>query len=311
MKNKEEISVSFHFCERPKRGDAKDQALSPFTADEFDGVYKTLVDAKKLDIEDEDTLNRVRSKSVAPVTKLERVSPREICGTYLSSYFGHSFQNTEKGKISANSVNLRPFFFYLYLSKSGRIYIASQYLGNYGGYLQIRNTVHAGLGGSNQIEFKTFNVANLGLSNAEIKNVTVAFSRKSSSSVEGNAFGRQAAFTVTPGADQEGFRDSVLDALSKGAKGKEEKSIRSALTGLLKDGDLVELNDEDIDSCKLLIKEGKRKPRTLYLISGYNYATKFPLDVDKNGDGHPKYGPLKPSVRDILMNEIIVKKENV
>lgn len=127
----EEVSVSFHYLDRY---DIKNDREIPITTEEFKDItngFKSLSMVKEID-KDYELL--IKSKSRVKVLKCEDVIvDLSICGLYEAGYWGHEYRNLSVGKITADSLNLRPFFFLLYLSKSGKIYIASQYLGNYGG----------------------------------------------------------------------------------------------------------------------------------------------------------------------------------
>src|SRR5688572_7219133 len=71
---------------------------------------------------------------------------------------GHSYRNSSKGEISADSINQRRFHFLLYLAESGRVYIGTQYLGNFGAYEPLRRTIIELFSGSQAIHSHTFRV---------------------------------------------------------------------------------------------------------------------------------------------------------
>nr|WP_321359791.1 hypothetical protein [uncultured Hyphomonas sp.] len=310
LAKKEDVSVSFHYlCRLKEKGDPS-KGIVPFTEDEFNGVYGALTEAKKLDMNDPETIDRIRRKRVAPIIKAVRDSPTTISGLFKASSYGHSFENNVKGDIPAESINLRPFFFQLYLSKSGRIYIASQYLGLYGGYLQIRNTVLSALPGSSSIDANSFNVAHIDLKDVEIREIEFAFSKKGNSLHSKNVFGKRGSFALHPQNGDQKFGREVRTKLLKGYPYSNAAQIKKSLTGLLKESDLLDLKDEDIDACRVLVRSNK-KDRYIHLIAGIDFATRFPVDVPKNDDGHPKYEPLKDKVTKLLKDEIVAKKENV
>ncbi len=296
------MSLSFHYIQRLKDRGTDKETVQPITAKEFDDIYKMLVASKSLDMSDDDTFVSVAHKNVAPITRLERVDSRTICGKYESSYYGHAYKNTFRGDIPANSVNLRPFFFYLYLSKEGQVYISSQYLGNFGGYTQIKNTIIKALQNRSEIDAVSFNVADFDLKNADIKEIEIQFSRNASSIAQANKFGRMGAIVLSVPDDK-----VVRDGLIQHYPFKSDKKLRTAIATLANQSELLEIKDEDIRSAKLLVRSGK-KNRNIYLIAGVNYATRFAVDVPKDADGHPQYEPLKTKAKALLTNEILSKK---
>lgn len=284
---------------------------APFTADEFEKVYLALTKAKSLDLEDEQVLDEVRMKKIAPIVKLERDNDRTISGLFKSSYFGHSFENTTKGDIPADSVNLRPFFFQLYLSESGRIYISSQYLGLYGGYTQIKNTVVSALADRSQIQSRSFNVAALDLDNVDIKTVEIEYARKSSSISKGNILGKRGIFVLKPedSEDQE-FEKAIHKKLLDKFPFSSASAVKKEIASILKKGELIELDDDEIESCKLVIRtEGKT--RNLFILAGANFASRFTVNVTKSDNGHPRYKPLKKRVSELFTKQILSIKEDV
>lgn len=305
----EEVSVSFHYLTRLKKKNDPSKFV-PITMDEFELVFSELSSAKKLDLTDQGILGSVRSKRLAPIDVLERVDSRTICGIFRASSFGHSFDNTIKGNIPANSVNLRPFFFQLYLSQSGRLYIASQYLGLYGGYIQIRNSVLGALSNTSYITSNSFNLAHLDLQNTEIREIQFEFSRKGASSSSGNVFGKYGSLSLKVRDNDEVFEKTIRSKLLSKYPFSKAADVRRALSDLLEKDDLVELNDEDIDACRILVRSNK-KDRYIHLIAGMDFASRFPIDVAKKKNGHPVYEPLKAKITHLLKTQILAKKEDV
>lgn len=306
---KEEVSVSFHYLNLlQKRNEPKSRV--PISSAQFESVFECLQAAKALDLGDEKVLSLVKNKQIAPITSLERLDKRTICGVFKASSYGHSFENHLKGNIPANSVNLRPFIFYLYLSQSGRIYIASQYLGLYGGYIQIRNTVIDAFPNKSLVEASSFNLAHLDLQNTEIKEIEFQFSRKSKSSSSGNAFGKYGSLALKVAENGPSFEKAVRTSILDKYPFSHSSDVRKALTSLLKKDDLIELKDEDIDSCRLLVRSNK-KDKYIHLIAGLDFASRFTIDVPMKRDGHPAYDPTKSKIEHLLKTQILAKKEDV
>ncbi len=82
------------------------------------------------------------------------------------------------------------------------------------------------------------------------------------------------------------------------------------MASLLKENDLIEVNDEDVQDCKVIaLLNGKLK--TIHMLDDSNFATRYPLDVQLNSDGHPEYAPLKEKAIALLKREIVALREDV
>lgn len=132
-KKKEQVSISFHYLCRRNEEDSDDETQIPLSNNEFEDIFSGLDELRIHSINDKEYIDKISIRNEAAISSIEKLNPRTVCGIFRAPYSGHSFENSEKGKISASSVSFRPFFFMLYLAESGRLYIASQYLGNYGG----------------------------------------------------------------------------------------------------------------------------------------------------------------------------------
>ena len=128
-RKKEEVSVSFHYLFREMENRAGEVDQKGFSQSEFDNLVQNLLDFPQVDLSEEDVIDRLIFKRFVPIEKVTKINSRTAFGVFRSAYSGHAYDNSEKGKISADSVSLRPFHFLIYLSDTGRIYLAAQYLG--------------------------------------------------------------------------------------------------------------------------------------------------------------------------------------
>jgi len=256
----------------------------------------------------EQKLDQLRYRQIAVIQRVDE-DGLYITGIYESAYWGHSYKNSKLGKIDADSINLRPFCFLLYLSESGRIYVCSQYLGLFGGYTALSNSIFKSFGNKKGLTARSFNLNTASIEDAEAKEIAISFSRKAGSITSANQYSASTAI-VLKGKDRDGdFTQRVKkDFLSHASKPAAE--IRKAIAHTLKEQKLIELNDDDIIDCRLvLVQDGHRK--TVSLFEPTHFATRFPANVDLDQDGHPKYEPMKAKMKEMLAQKIIAKKENV
>lgn len=308
-RKKEEVTVSFHYLARQKPGENEEPVIVPFSSEEFLALRQCLADLKSVDWDDEEFKDRLRFKNEVPIDKVELVDDRTIFGVFRSSYWGHAYENSERGKIPADSISLRPFHFLLYLSESGRIYVGSQYLGQFGGYTGLENTVRGQLADRSAIKPHSFRTETHSTEKIEPKEIRVSFHGKSDKMSGDNIFKNGGAFVLQ--------RDNRSDEFGKKVSrqlfpffGKSKDEMRKAIANLVNESDLISVKDEDISDCTIVgIVNGK--PKTLHMLDGTNFATKFLVEVGFDDDGHPHYEPTKKEMIKVLQNNIISKSENV
>jgi hypothetical protein len=111
----ESVFVSFHHISRSDG--------NKFSPKDFEKICSAIQSYPKVDIKDRKNVALMRSGNLVPLTNFERLDATKAFGAFHATYSGHSYENNEKGTISSKSINVRKFYYILYLSKSGRIYI--------------------------------------------------------------------------------------------------------------------------------------------------------------------------------------------
>ena len=301
-----EVTVSFHYLVRQIKTDGEILEEAPITKSEFDGVFKHLENVKEQTLHDSSFNEKVRYRLSAIIKSVEKYDGRFISGMYETSYWGHSFNNSVKGKIPADSLNLRQFFFLLYLSNSGHLYIASQYLGTYGGYTAIKNTLLESFTNPNEISAHSFNIAG-NLDEVSPRQIEIKFSRQESSITKLSSFGNIGALVIKKQSrtDDE-FENTIRQRLFKHSN-KKPAELRKQVAELLKSQDLLEIKDEEIEDCTVIaMLRGKRK--VIHLLDEGSFASRIPVNVALDSDGLPEYGPLKTEVSKILKSTIIARR---
>lgn len=300
----DEVSVSFHSVVR-KVGPKGQEIISPLNKDDLDRLFIYLESVKFIDQNDEGVLDLIRYRNLAPITQVERVSKRMICGQFQASYWGHSYTNSKKGRIAAESINLRPFFFMVYLSKSGRLYLASQYLGNFGGYTALKNTVIRGMDKKNEIHFSSFNFAVENFKNAVPTEVEVSYHKLGSSPTSKRKFGEKGMLVFKLDKNDDHLRERVKTNLMLKNSPSE---VRKRLSKMLKEAELIELSDEEIENCKVRATINGRT-KTFFLIEGSNFATRFGIKTRYKNNGHPKYKDVKRETEKVLKDRVLKRVE--
>lgn len=186
----EAVSVSFHYLTKETRDQKGAIACHPFSEQEFAALTTRILELPAVNLTDEKIKDRLRSKTMVPLEHPERVSRRTLFGAHRASYWGHAYENTARGIIPADSLSLRPFFYLLYLSESGRIYIGigTQYLGQFGGYTGLKNTLIRLLPDSENVTAHSFRMDSIAYKDLHPKEVRVSVARKGGTIASGNAF---------------------------------------------------------------------------------------------------------------------------
>lgn len=300
---KEEVTASFHFLERQN---SKGENIG-FSDAEYASLCKSIMEQEPLDLNDEKHFSAVKFGIVVPFSNTQKVDQRTLFGVFEGAYSGHSFKNSTKGEISAESINQRKFHFVLYYSLSGRIYIGSQYLGNYGDYTGLKNTLISFFDDRKNINAVSFRQDAIDFSKAVAKEVRVSLSDKGKTITSKNLFSEGSIVAVRKRRKDESFPEEVKKSLFPLLKSPIEKR-REAIASLLKDS-LIDANDDDIENCTIVASVNGRD-RVIYVLGGYNFASRFHLDVPLMKDGHPDYNKTKEAIISILSDDIIQKKED-
>lgn len=306
-KKNEEVSASFHSLARMKKS-GDEEVVSPFTTAEFSALFAKMQAQKPFNLKLEADIERLRSRKEAPLENLELANARTITGTFRASYYGHGYDNTDKGKISAQSVNLRPFHFVLYLSESGLIYIGSQYLGLFGGYGTLRDTLIGLMPERKGIRSRSFRLGASYYKNAEPREIRVNVANKSTSINGRSSLGGKMMIALT--------RSSKEDILVERVKrniipffGRGQSEIRHAVAGLMNQSDVIAIDDEDVIDCTVLA-DMNGKSTTIYMFDNGFRATRFKLEVDVDEEGHPANADTCNEILIALNDHVIKVTEN-
>ncbi|MBB4444102.1 MULTISPECIES: hypothetical protein [Rhizobium] len=307
-KKNEEVSASYHYLLRLRKNEKKQAIVIPFSPADFDALFAKMKAQKPFDLTSEADIDRLRFREEAPLENIERANSRTITGTFKASYWGHAFDNTHKGRISSQSVNLRPFHFVLYLSESGRIYIGAQYLGQYGGYDYLRKTIVDMLPEGKEV---TSNSIMLGASyyrNAEPREIRVNIANKASSIAGRSRLGGKmmVAFTRASKTDPlvNRVKTSIIPFFGRG-----QSEIKHAVAGLINQSDVIAINDEDVIDCTV-VADMNGKTTTIHMFENGFRATRVTLDVRVDDEGHPQNAETCNEILNTLNDHVIIVTEN-
>lgn len=281
----------------------------PFSENDFLNLKSLITSLPPLDRADKATFERLRSGAIIELFNPYVNNEGILFGRYRTPYSGHSYENTSVGKIPAHSISLRSFHYMLYLSKTGKIYVGSQYLGQFGGYgyllPQIKRLVNA-----SNISSKTVFDLSLFSGKFTIKEIRATIHRKSEDIFTTTNPLKDRRVTVIQRSPNNANRfdevakSSFLSNIKK-TFDLRKKSIESALADL----SILDLDSELLEDCILVVDMGKGKQRTIPLFDKDPMALRFPVECELDSEGHPDVTQIRAAMLTVL--EGILEKTGV
>jgi len=307
---KDKVTVSFHFLTRTIKEDGKEPRTDDVKLSEFQAAMAQIAAMPPVDTSTQAGVDQLRFSTTVPILGLCELENNLFFGCYKGVYTGHTYENTAKGEIPYDSASLRSFYFMAYWSKpKGRVYIATQYLGQFGDYTGLKNTIVRAFANSKGLESHSFRNVSTAFQKVEAKEISIEYLRKGQDAGTANSFGRGATVVLRRSGDGSDFAEATRKRLFSIFEGPKEK-IKAEVAKILREDQLMSVSDEDILDCTVLA-EVDGSNRRYHFINDSNFATHFELSVSMTVHGHPDPEQLKGSMRSLLKNEILKKSENV
>lgn len=303
-RRKEKVSVSFHHMMR-RDEDSKGDDLHPISQEDFDLLLDRIEHQPAVDMTNEDVKRQVRMGAIVPFFKFERRSNQLAFAKFEAAYSGHSFKNSDFGKIERDSINQREFNCLLYLSKDGKLFVGSQYLGNYGSYFDLRNGITRLLPQASTVVDFVYRDDSFTLADARPKEIQIDVTNEADVLHQDNVLGKRSAIVLKrtrKGDEWESeAKRKILPLFQTKAEDRAEK-----LSKTLNELGLFSVEQGEIVNGKMILEVGKGQ-QTVYLFEPLNFATRFPLDVPLNKDGHPKLKPVRNAMEFVFTQQILKK----
>lgn len=301
---REAITVSFHHLSRIDPEEEGEPQVA-FTKDDFRKLVHEIKNQKVPNLAVKDELEAVRFGKIIPFSEVEERSSRLTFFKFTAPYSGHSFLNSEKGKISKESVNQRTFNAIIYLSDDGKIHVGAQYLGTYGGWTPLVTSLKRILGQPSSLKSVSYRNEMAYLDGAIPKELQVTIN-KQPKDIAGAGQRRTKFLFATQRIERGDHFENDTKQNIVPLYGQEPKKIRARLAEELVRNGLTEVTDADIEGCVLVAEIDGREKR-FYFLDSNGFATKFPVDVGLDEDGHPVTDQVRTKMFDLLQSEIIAK----
>lgn len=307
---KDKVTVSFHYLTRTVEGNDGEPKNAPFTAAEFKEAMDRIAATQVIDTSTQEGVDKLRFSMTVPIENLKEIEDNLYFGTYQGLYTGHTYQNTAKGEIPYNSASLRTFYFLAYWSKpKGRVYIATQYLGQFGDYTGLKTTITRAFTNRKNVESHSFRNHSTAFQKVNAKEISIEYMQSGPNAGTANSFGNIATIVLKRSGDGSSFAEETRKRLFSIFDGPKDK-IKTEVAKILRENKLTSIKDSDVLNCTVLA-EVEGGDRRYHFINDSNFATQFHVSVGLNTHGHPDAAQLQQVMRDMLKNEILAKSENV
>jgi hypothetical protein len=295
------ISASFHYFVKNMNNDQEAVDLG-FSREEFQRLVRRIENVNPIDFGIEAETDRIKSGENIPFVSHEAISENRHFGCFEGAYYGQEYRNTRVGTIDAESLNLRKFFYLLEHRRDGKIVVGVQYTGRFGDYDGIRRCFsHLLKGNSYKVISRSFSIMRDQLGDGEPVELKLNIRRQNNRVGGAGLFSKNAVFAIRSSEYGDGFADDVREAL--GNVNGTVRNRKAALTRLINNGEMLDIADDDIQGCTVIVRKDGRQS-TVYVLGDSSFATKFPLNVQVNLNGLPNSGETRDEMLRVLDNII-------
>lgn len=297
------VTASFHYLVKETR-DGEDNIEAGFSQREFDKVVQRLRDVSPINLNDENEVKKIKLGENLPFLAHNEIYPTLHFGCFEGAYYGHEYRNSKYGKIDAESLNLRKFHYLISHLRDGKIVIGAQYNGNYGDYDGLRKCLTYLLDGNGfDIKSRTFSSISHEIGGGQPVELKVNIRRQNHRLGGPSLFSTSAMLAIRKSDYGADFGADVKRTLLPALKG-DAQARKVALAKLMSESELMDVADEDIEGCTLIVRNDGGQC-TIYLLGDNSFATKFPLNAEVDLNGIPNEAQVQTEMCKILEGIVI------
>jgi hypothetical protein len=278
------VTVAFNYLVKsfPDPNDPENRIEEGFSEREFQRVVDRLSDTRQLDDRDDRVVRRIKVGEDLPYTHYEQPEEGLHFGGFEGAYYGQQYRNNRLGIIDADSLNLRGFHYIMTKLRDGKILVGVTYHGHFGDYDGLRSCLTHLLHGDYRVASKTLRSVSGEIGGGQAISLKLTYRKAPDRAERKPLFGSSGVIAVKNTDFGNEFQERVIEAAGR-IRGTDAQR-KQALAQLVNQGDMLELDADDIIGCSAVIREDGRQ-RTVYFLGDNNFATKFPLavGVDQNG----------------------------
>lgn len=298
------ITASFHYLVKTQRAENDPSKLldAPFSSAEFQRIVDRISNTATLDENDPDVITRLKLGQELPFREFQDLGLDSYFGVFDGVYYGQEYRNNLKGVIPADSLNMRTFNYLISRLRDGKILVGVTYNGQFGDYEGLKNCLCHLVRGNYSVSSRTITSLSDEVGNGVPTEIRLTYRNSSDRPERKGLFGKTGVIAVKNADFGDGF-DSEVAKVADRVRG-DEKTKKRALANFVKQGNVIELDDEDIIGCSAIIRQDGRTT-TVYFLGGNNIATKFRLNVTIGSGGLPNQEEVKKEMTRIMRDRIM------
>jgi hypothetical protein len=299
------VAASFHYLVKtaPNEADPGNPIEAAFSIEEFQKVLARISNNVPLNETSQAVIDSIKSGRDLPFSGYSEIEPGLHFGNFDGAYYGQQYRNNLHGLISADSLNLRPFNYLISRLRDGKILIGVTYHGQFGDYDGLKSCLmHLLRGGNYQITSRTIKSISSELGNGVPTEIKLIYRKQSDRPERKSMFGTSGAFAIKSTEYGDGFAEEV-SRLARNVRGNVTQR-KQILANMVNQGDLIELEGDDIIGCTAIVREHGRT-RTVYFLGENNFATKFSLEVAVDTNGVPSRGQIQTEMVRTMREKIL------
>jgi hypothetical protein len=299
------ITATFHYLVKVGPNKTKDgnRLEEPFTIAEFKKILTRISDPNPLDEKNPEVVMRIKLGTDLPFSGYEEVEKGVHFGNFDGAYYGQQYRNNMVGIISADSLNLRPFNYLITRLRDGKILIGVTYNGQYGDYDGLRFCLMNSLRTENNKIFSR-SITNLReeIGGGVPTELRLSYRNASNRPERRGIFGTTGVIAIKNTDYGDGFQEEVTRIVSN-IHG-DSRARKAAIALLVKEGNMIELDDDDIVGCSAIIRQNGRTS-TVYFLGGNNLATRFLLHAEVDSSGIPNRIQVRDEMIKVMREKVI------
>ncbi len=296
--NLNQISTSLHYLIKEVK-DGNQYVDEGFTDVEFERILDRVRNTAALDLQNDDVVSQIKFGYDLPFLTHEQIDESRYFGCFEAAYYGHEYRNSRHGRIDADSLNLRRFYYLLSRRRDGKIVVGTQYFGNYGDYEGLKTCfMHLLRGNAYRVRSRSFSSFQHEIGEGVPVEIQVNFRRQQPLLGRPSIFSKTGMFVIKKSNYGEAFEEHIRRDISQAVRG-DVANRKRVLGDLLRQGELLEIDDDDIEGCSVIVRNNGRQ-HTVYLLGGTTIATKFAIRAALDQNGIPRSNEVRDEMLRVL-----------
>lgn len=303
------VTTAFHYLVKsiPNDDPDEDDAEDGFSEGEFAHLLTVLADTRELDDNDPQIVAAIKDGTEMHRHSFDEVSPGVYFGEYEGAYYGQRLRNNILGEIDPESLNLRKFFYFITRLRDGKVLLGVSYHGQFGDYDGIKSFISHQLRGNYRVASKTLKSVSTEIGEGVPISLKLTYRKHADRAERRSLFGSTGEIAIKRSDFGNDFDERVVGA-SQAIRGTDDQRKR-AIAEMVRQGDLIELDADDIIGCSAVIRQHGRQ-RTVYFLGDNNFSTKFYLGVEIGRHGEVQPEQMSAEMIRVMRERIIPLIDN-